>query len=65
LPTHIAAHAHGCPLGREQKERAAIPVQTNVRSQLTGVLPEPEPEPEATKDGAGEIMTQWPRRICV
>ncbi|PMD22906.1 hypothetical protein NA56DRAFT_701994 [Hyaloscypha hepaticicola] len=26
---------------------------------------QPEPEPEATKDGAGEIMTQWPRRICV
>jgi hypothetical protein len=36
-------------------------VQTNVWSQLTGLLP----EPEATKDGVGETMTQWPRRICL
>jgi hypothetical protein len=50
LPTHIAAHAHGCPLGGEHRERAAIAVQTNVRNQLTGVLA----IAEATKDGVGE-----------
>ncbi len=53
---HTAAH------WVESKGRwQPFPVQTNVKSQLTGVLA----RVEATKAGVGETMTQWSRRNCV